>query len=339
MKSRPKPSLKRTLFWIALVSPSAIVGIGVCIVLSAYVRSQRHPTFPARPGTNVIVFTTKRDPGRQLYAMYPDGSQQTRITYLAAKTYWWWPAAWTPYADLIVNTNPQPYRSGVAFMANLEAKAALYNISLDGSILEPIPTPNQVLDNRTVMLSPDGQRIAFVRTDGALAVINTDGSDERCLTCDIPARAYTPAWSPDGRRLAFAMSSPQKTYLYLINVDGLQLTRLENAADATGADPAWAPDGQRLVFASSRDGNGELYTINIDGTQLTRLTFTADNEAQPAWSPDGTQIAYAVGRTDGKQNIYVMNADGSAQKRLTTTDRLGDSNPTWVHIPSESKPQ
>jgi dipeptidyl aminopeptidase/acylaminoacyl peptidase len=159
-------------------------------------------------------------------------------------------------------------------------------------------------------------------------VMNADGSAPTRLTNNAASDA-APAWSPDGRRIAFESDSE----IFVMNADGSAPTRLTNNA-ASDAAPAWSPDGQRIAFSSDRDGNSEIYVMNADGSALTRLTHNAASDGMPAWSPDGQRIAFDSDR-DGIDlvlqrgiEIYVMNADGSAPTRLTN-NAATDFAPAW----------
>lgn len=151
-----------------------------------------------------------------------------------------------------------------------------------------------------------------------------DGSGIRPLT-----PGSWPAWSPDGRRLAFHTASG----VHVINVDGTSEVRLTD-----GAFPAWSPDGTRLLFTSA-DG---ISVMDDDGSSIATLIrhdFRDDTYAEwdmgvakPAWSPDGEHIAFEH-RGDGDlqpAQIYVMKADGSDPRRPTRNGRIyAESDPAW----------
>ena len=134
----------------------------------------------------------------------------------------------------------------------------------------------------------------------------------------------SPAWSPDGTRIAFASYSDRSPEIYTFDSDGSDLERLTNNSD-WDVDPAWSPDGTRIAFVSTRDGNWEIYVMDADGSGVERLTN--HGAWDPAWSPDGARIAFGSTR-DGSLDIYVMNADGSDVERLTNNS-AADRWPTW----------
>lgn len=156
-------------------------------------------------------------------------------------------------------------------------------------------------------------------------VMNADGSQVIRLTNN-PAMDDFPAWSPDGKKIAFNSVRDGNYEIYVMNADGSQQTRLTNNP-ADDLKPAWSPDGTRIAFHSTRDGNAEIYVMNADGSQQTRLTDNPAADADPSWSPDGKRIAFLSTR-DGNQEIYVMNADGSQLVRLTNNPAI-DGTPMW----------
>jgi TolB protein len=146
-----------------------------------------------------------------------------------------------------------------------------------------------------------------------------------------------PAWSPDGKQIAFAGNRSGAYEIYVVNADGSGLRRLTRTPRHKSSDwPDWSPDGRRIVFASDRDGDDEIYVMDADGGDVRQLTHNTDYDSDPDWSPDGKLIAFS---SDRKRNskpaivnstaVFVMNADGSAQRPLPTKAEVGDVSPDW----------
>jgi Tol biopolymer transport system component len=166
-------------------------------------------------------------------------------------------------------------------------------------------------------------KIAFSsdRDSGKFEVwsINPDGSDPTELT-SAPSTLAEPAWSPDGKRIAFAVcrgSDPVHGYcnedIFVMNADGSEETRVtrDPAADR---HPAWSPDGKKLVFSRHPAGpRSHLYIINPDGSGERQLTNGSDGDGEdyPTWASDGT-LAFERG-----QDIYTMSLDGTHQTPIT----------------------
>lgn len=172
-------------------------------------------------------------------------------------------------------------------------------------------------------------RIAFQSNRaGAFKLFVMDRAGVRQLT-DGPGNDMKPAWSPDGRRVAFFSDRDGKEDIYVVDADGRNLRRL-TTDPADDREPAWSPDGRRIAFASEREGALNVWTMNADGTAQRRLTnYRIGKAAIPAWSPDGRSIAFVSVRSDGKGDIWVVDPDGGNPRRLTTTDRLYDYHPAW----------
>ena len=158
-----------------------------------------------------------------------------------------------------------------------------------------------------------------------LWIMNDDGSDPVRLT-DGTSDDTLPAWSPDGKRIAYVSNRAGNRDIWVMNADG---THRENIT-RTPADewtPAWSPDGASIAFASNRDGNWELYIAKADGTSPQRITWSPAADYAPTWSPDGKRIAF-VSERDGNPEIYVVNRDGSGLQRLTKSEST-DLSPRW----------
>jgi Tol biopolymer transport system component len=167
-------------------------------------------------------------------------------------------------------------------------------------------------------------KIAFSGGSG-ITTMNPDGTGVTAI-----GQGGSPAWSADGRGIAFVSSSDRAgSGIYVMNADGSGPTRLSS----TGSDdraPAWSPNGSKIVFHSFRDGDPEIYVMDADGGNQTRLTNHLGWDAEPAWSPDGAKIAFERGSSDTGRpvELYVMNADGTGLTVLPTALREIDCPPT-----------
>src|SRR5207249_6829517 len=130
---------------------------------------------------------------------------------------------------------------------------------------------------------------------------------------------FDPAWSADGRSLAFASSSQNDLDVWVLHGDGTQVDVTNDPGFADGS-PAWSPDGSQIVFdrANPFTGDGPLVVMNADGSNKRAITDGASVNTGPAWSPDGGTIVFASDR-DGNLELYRVNPDGTDLKRLTFT--------------------
>jgi Tol biopolymer transport system component len=110
--------------------------------------------------------------------------------------------------------------------------------------------------------------------------MNVDGSGKRQLTSQ-DARAATPAWAPDGSRVAFVSNAESDVYeLFTIGVDG---TGLRSVTPTAGDmfEPAWSPDGSKIAYQE----DGAIYTVELGGGAVERLTDSKNNDSSPVWNP------------------------------------------------------
>jgi Tol biopolymer transport system component len=170
--------------------------------------------------------------------------------------------------------------------------------------------------------------------DYAIYAMNADSGNQERLTDaegdpSSPQGLFfqiEPAWSPDGRQIAFASKRRGSFDVYSMEADGTGTRRLTSTSEDEG-HPTWSPDGKRIAF--SRGAPGDLYVMNADGSGVRPIADGPADETQPAWSPDGRSIAY-VSRTPGTQvrELWVMRSNGSQPRRLTRLAATSAS-PAW----------
>jgi TolB protein len=164
-------------------------------------------------------------------------------------------------------------------------------------------------------------RIAYVTRESAgkrfnykLQIADSDGYSPVTVLSSVEP-LISPAWSPDGTRLAYVSWEQRRPILYLQNVVNGSRSRIAEFNGINSA-PAWSPDGTKLALTLSRDGNTEIYSMRLTDKTLTRLTSHPAADTEPAWSPDGRAIIFTSDRS-GKPQIYRMRADGGNVERVT----------------------
>ena len=196
----------------------------------------------------------------------------------------------------------------------------------DGSHVIPM-IPIQAGEN--TMWSPDGTKALVVRI-GDIFVVPALGGTSTNLT-NHPASDWSPAWSRDGTRIAFASDRDGPVDLYIMNADGSGVVRIGTGVGMAWK-PTWSPDGARLAFTCivdpvsspwwSAPTNLDICAINADGSGFARLTSEPGYDSDPDWSPDGARILFAAGL-----DLVVMNPDGSDVTRINPGVPAG--TPSW----------
>ena len=149
-----------------------------------------------------------------------------------------------------------------------------------------------------------------------------------------------PTASPDGRRIAFAVSmrepgtNLQIDDIYAVDRNGLNMKRL-TSEPGVDAEPAWSPNGDRIAYRhlDLTTGYSSIWVMDADGSNKVKLTGALEaaySITAPSWSPDGNRIAFAtVSRAGTRSAIWTMNADGSGQQQRTGSEDGFDSEPSW----------
>ncbi len=184
--------------------------------------------------------------------------------------------------------------------------------------------------------SPDGRRLALAvdkasPNQGDMEVYTVDlaGKDLRPVAATVGQLSHeeSPAWSPDGKWIAYTSTRHGNQELYIARPDGKDEKRL-TSDPATDAHPAWSPDSKRIALATDRWGDLEIAVLEVESGKLARLTSSRGLDDYPAWSPDGKRIAFTSNR-DRNLEIYVMDADGKNAVNATRHGRI-DNFPAWT---------
>jgi len=171
-------------------------------------------------------------------------------------------------------------------------------------------------------------KMAYVVRQGEsreIFIADFDGANMRPITQNQSIN-ISPAWTPDGKKIAFTSYLKRNPDLYLIDLEGKNLQRF-SSHPGLNASPSWSPDGKQITLMIGKDGKSDIFLIDAKGENPRRLTSGHGNESTPRWSPDGKQIVFSSDRS-GSPQIYIMSSDGSNVRRLTYEGNYNTS-PSW----------
>lgn len=177
-------------------------------------------------------------------------------------------------------------------------------------------------------------KIAFVSNRDAsqerhgkeLYIMDYDGYNPRRVTVN-GSLNILPAWSPDGRSLAYVSYRGGGPDVYRAYIYEGRSENLTKSGGAQSFAPAFSPDGSKLAYASNKSGNMEIWVAGADGLGARRVTSSSASDTAPCWSPTGREIAFTSSRS-GTPQIWVMDAEGLNLRRLTTVGNYNDA-PAW----------
>ena len=155
-------------------------------------------------------------------------------------------------------------------------------------------------------------RIAYVTRAAnryTLRITDADGEGGQVALAS-PQPIISPAWSPDGRKLAYVSFESGKAVVVVQDVTTGDRRPVASFKGSNSA-PAWSPDGTRLAVTLSRDGPSQLYLINLGGDGLRRLTNSNAIDTEAVFSPDGNFVYFVSDRGGGPQ-VYRVPAAPSA---------------------------
>jgi TolB protein len=278
---------------------------GISLNLTHNQRDDGHPAWS--PDGRRIAFASNRTDNIEIFVMNADGSNVYNLSrHLSDDS----EPTWSPDGRQI------------AFISRREGNSEIYIMDVAAILVDPtcaalpdtfLVNPSQACaplvrrltnsdeNEASPVWSPDGRRIVFVQEtdqDSEIYIMSVQcdlpegcPSDRYNLSDDL-ARDRFPAWSPDGRRIAFSSQRSGVWDVYTMNADGSQIRRLTNGTGAF-TFPSWSPDGQQIIFAGRQDGKWAMYMIHAQcqnlpegcADNMRRITHNGNEDFRPVWRP------------------------------------------------------
>jgi len=181
-------------------------------------------------------------------------------------------------------------------------------------------------------LSPDGQQLAVVvksqKEKSNIWIVDVATGSFRRLTFD--GDNMLPAWTPDGKKLAFASDRDGQWYLYWMPADGTAPPEILHKSENPAVPNAWSRDGKLLVFTEFAPDTGpDIWVLSVDGARNARPYLqTAYAEWGGSFSPDSNWLAY-TSNDSGILQAYLQSFPGPGERFQVSTAE--GQEPVWSH--------
>ncbi|NVJ26098.1 PD40 domain-containing protein [Myxococcus sp. AM011] len=167
-------------------------------------------------------------------------------------------------------------------------------------------------------LSQDGTQVAYTsyRKNRPDIWVQRPGGEARSVVSS-GQMATGGAFSPDGKRLAYALAEGESAQIYVSNTDGSGAKAITDTPYGLNTSPVWSPDGKRIAFVSNRGGSPQIYVMGADGSGVRRLTFQGNYNQTPDWSPRGDLIAFTARDERNAFDLFTIHVETGKVTRLT----------------------
>jgi len=254
----------------------------------------------ARPGQ--IVFSSNRSGAWRIWMAKADGSELKQLTKQDTD-------------DHDVDPVFSPDGKSILFTSTRDGKTGVWRMLADGS------KPEQICDGDQAEWSPNAAKIVLRRNERIFMRDLTNGKEKSLSPEDWP-HCSGPAWSPDGKSIAFAARFESGNAIYIVPAAGGKPVKVYDKQGA--CEPHWAPDGARLVYETET----HICTVNPDGTKNRVITYFGGVQRYARYSPDGKLLVFCQGVSEqGPWELYIIPATGGTPEKLVE----GSSNvyPDW----------
>jgi Tol biopolymer transport system component len=256
----------------------------------------------ASPRSGRIAFSSNRSGAWRIWVVNADGSELKQLTQQDTDGH---------------DVDPvfSPDGKSILFTSTRGGKAGVWRMLADGS------KPERICDGDQAEWSPDGAKIVFRRNERVFTRDLANGR-EKSLSPDDWPHCSGPAWSPEGKSVAFAARWEAGNGIYVVPAQGGKPAKVYDQQGA--CEPHWSPDGARLVYETET----HICTINADGTKNRLVTYFGGVQRYARFSPDGKLLVFCQGVSEqGPWELYVIPATGGTPEKLTQGG--SDMHPDW----------
>jgi Tol biopolymer transport system component len=249
-----------------------------------------------------IVFSSNRSGAWRLWLIQADGSGLKQLTTQDSD-------------DQDVDPMFGPDGKTVLFTSTRGGKTGVWRLALDTSKVE------RICDGDQAEWSPEGKQIALRRNERILTRDLATGAEKSLSPADWP-HCSGPAWSPDGKSIAFAARWAAGNGIFIVPAAGGKPAKVYDQQGA--CEPHWSPDGTRLVYETET----HICTLNPDGTRNRVITYFGGVQRYARYSPDGKFLVFCQGVSEqGPWELYLIPATSGTPQKLVE----GNSNmyPAW----------
>jgi tricorn protease len=175
-------------------------------------------------------------------------------------------------------------------------------------------------------LSPKGERALF-SARGDIFTVPIEKGGVRNLTRSSNAHDKSPAWSPDGKQIAYISDKTGEEEIWIAAQDGsTPPEQVSSGGKAQRYNPVWSQDGKKILFG---DKDGRVYVLTIATKQLQQIVDAPNGMILDYdWSPKGNYVAYSMAGKNGLSAMYIWNAAANTNTRVTP-ESFNANSPAW----------
>ena len=307
---------------LVLASPLPPLDTGGLVVVSLDSGDRRPLTTPqpyadslpavSPDGARVAFVRTLTRSARELFVVPARGGPVQQITFAGRPVYG---ATWTPDSRYLI------------FSCNRGAGENLWRVAATGGTPEPILVglrsafyPNMARTGNRLVYTEEYQDTNVYRYTGpGLKAGLTPGKFGAPGGLIVSSREdAAPAFSPDGRRIAFVSKRTGNEEIWLCDRNGGHLVQLTTSSGTATGTPRWSPDGNWIAFDSREAGSPDIYVIAAEGGVSRRVTTDPSADTVPSWSHDGKWL-YFISNRSGADEVWRMPSAGGGAVQLTHT--------------------